>query len=90
MHVFRGRVRIIVVRSRIKVVDVRRTWRWQQDIENLFFDIELCFFRYLVDLFLTRHVYRNFSEVANHALDIAPDIADFGKLRSFDFEKGGV
>ncbi len=40
--------------------------------------------------FFFEHFDGEFGEVADHGLDIAADVADFGKLGGFDFEEGSL
>jgi hypothetical protein len=62
----------------------------QQQIEQPLFRILFGFLFDFVDLFGANHVHRDFNEIANHGLDIAPDIAHFREFGRLDFQKGRI
>jgi hypothetical protein len=51
-------------------------FRWrQEEIENPFLDVELGLVGDLVYFLLASHLNRDFREIADHALDVAADVA---------------
>ena len=52
----------------------------KEKVEDTLFDIQLCLVGNFVDFLLARHLDGNLGQVANHALNIAADVADFSEL----------
>src|SRR5207253_844327 len=71
-----------------RLVDLLRAR--QQQVEHALFGILLGLVGDFADLLFANQIDADLDKVANHRFDIAPDVADFGKLRGFDFEKGRV
>ena len=67
-----------------------RTGRRQQNIQQALFGVELGLVGDFFELFFAHHVDGDLHQVANHGLDIAADVADFGELRSFHFQERRV
>ncbi len=59
-------------------------------LQQAFLGIELGLVRYVFQFFLTHHLNRDLHQVANHGLNVPPDVSDFSELRSFNFEEGRV
>ena len=61
--------------------------RGHQQIEQTLFGVALGALADFVEALLAHHVDGDFDQVANHGFDVAADVADFGELAGFDFEK---
>src|SRR5262249_32770730 len=70
---------ILVGRTRMR--------RRQQDVEQPLFRVLARLRADLFDALLAHHVDAQLDEIADHRLDIAPDVADLGELRRFDLDE---
>ena len=61
---------------------------WQEQIQQPFFGVDLCFVGHILKLLFAYHVDGDLDQVANHRLDITPDISDLGEFRRFDLQEG--
>ena len=68
----------------------RRTRRRQQQVEQPLLGGGARFVVHLVALLRPHHVHRELDEIADHRLDVAADIADFGELRRLDLDERRV
>ena len=66
---------------------MRRGRRRKQNIQQALFRVEFGFIGNILQLFGANVVNRNLDQVADHGFHIAANVADFRKLRSFDFEE---
>ena len=62
----------------------------KQNIQQALFGVELGFVGDVFELFFAHHFDGDLDQVANHGLDIASHVADFGELRSFHFQERRV
>ncbi len=61
--------------------------RGHQQIEQAFFGVALGALAHFVEALFANHVDGDFDQIANHRLDVAADVADFGELARLHFEK---
>src|SRR5215471_2626537 len=66
---------------------VRRGGGRQQNIEQAFFGIDFGLVGDILEFLGSDVVDRDLDQIADHRFHIAANIADFGKLRSFDFQE---
>jgi hypothetical protein len=59
----------------------------KQNIQQALFSVEFGLVRDVFELFFAHHFDRDLHQVADHGLNIASYIADFGELRRFYFEE---
>ena len=62
--------------------------RRQEIIQDFFLGVSGGFVIPEPGLLVPLHLHRAFDEIANHALDVSADIADFGKLSGLDLYEG--
>ncbi len=62
----------------------------EENIQQALLGVELGLVGNILELLFAHHFDGDLHQVADHGLDIAPHIADFGELRSFHFEEGRV
>ena len=65
----------------------RRRPRRQQQIEQPLLGIELRLGAHFFDALFAHHVDGELDQIADHRLDVAADVADFGELRRFDLDE---
>ena len=66
-----------------------RGGRTDQGIEHPLFGVQMCLGLDVGALLFAHQADPDFDEIADDLLDIAADIADFGKFRRFDLDEGG-
>ena len=67
-----------------------RSWRRKQKIQQALFGVEFGLVGDFFQLLLADHVDGDLDQVADHGLDVAAHVADFGELRGFHFQERRV
>ena len=84
-HPLAGAAHLVAHAARIFVGRGRP--RRQQQIEQPLLGIELRLGAHFLDALVAHHVDGELDQVADHRLDVAADVADFGELRGFDLDE---
>src|SRR5581483_12516668 len=67
-----------------------RRGRREKEVEQALLGVEFGFVGDIFELLFPDHVDGDLDQIADHGFDVAADVADLGKLRGFDLEKGGI